>query len=201
TATFHNRSMGVKSGWWDFGDGSPLEPVVPHQEIIPHSYANPGDYTAKLTVRNVLGETDERSVTLHLDSPRSDPPAILDLDAQPVSPGAYAPATFRVVGKVRNAQVCVWNLDDDRPLEIMTEPGGSFDRLVTFRKPGGYVIKLAAVNGNQGVEKCEIVNVMEPPPGLATVVLEVADTAVQVQTTTRPYIFAEQFPPNLRDDT
>src|SRR5262249_41806635 len=115
TATFHNRSMGVKSGWWDFGDGSPLEPVVPHQEIIPHSYATPGDYTAKLTVRNVLGETDERSVTLHLDSPRSDPPAILDLDAQPVSPGAYAPATFRVVGKVRNAQACAWSRYDHRP--------------------------------------------------------------------------------------
>src|SRR5262249_39365877 len=178
TATFHNRSMGVKSGWWDFGDGSPLEPVVPQQEIVPHTYPGPGDYTAKLSVRNLLGEPDERSVTLHLDSPHSEPPAILELDAQPVSPGCYAPATFRVVGKVKNAQVCVWNLDDDRPLEIMTEPSGSLDRLVTFQKPGGYVIKLAAVNGNQGVEKCEVVNVMEWPPGTATGVLEGADTAM-----------------------
>src|SRR5262249_6215891 len=35
----------------------------------------------------------------------------------------------------------------------------------------------------------------------ATVVLEVADTAMQVQTITRPYVYAEQFPPHLSDNS
>src|SRR5919197_2762134 len=165
TVTFHNRSMHGQSGWWDFGDGSPLEPVVAGQEVVTHTYTSPGDYTAKLSVRNLIGEPDERTVTLHLDGTHGEPPAILALDASPVSPGSYAPATFHVVSKVKNAQVCVWELGDDQPLEIQTDPAGTQDRMVTFARPGGYVIKLAAVNGDQAVEKSEIVNVLEPPPG------------------------------------
>src|SRR5262245_21573506 len=53
TVSFHNRSQGFHSGWWDFGDGSPLELIQPEQEIVTHTYVNPGDYTVKLVVRNV----------------------------------------------------------------------------------------------------------------------------------------------------
>jgi PKD repeat protein len=200
TVTFHNRSMHGQSGWWDFGDGSPLEPVVPGQEVIAHTYASPGDYTAKLSVRNLIGEPDERTVTLNLDGTRGEPPAILALDATPVSPGSYAPATFKVVSKVKNAQVCVWELGDDQPLEILTDPAGTAERMVTFSRPGGYVIKLAAVNGGQAVEKSEIVNVMEAPPGMVTATLSVTDQATKVETLSVPYVFAEQFPPNLKED-
>jgi len=34
---FHNRSTGGTEGWWDFGDGSALEPFTPHQEVH-HAY-------------------------------------------------------------------------------------------------------------------------------------------------------------------
>src|SRR5438093_13377830 len=43
--TFHNRSNGGE-GWWDFGDGSPLEPVSPKQPRVTHSSANPRPYPA-----------------------------------------------------------------------------------------------------------------------------------------------------------
>ena len=61
--TFHNLSGGSKSleGWWDFGDGSALTPLTPDKDVQ-HTYPRPGSYTAKLTVRTLLGETNDRSV-------------------------------------------------------------------------------------------------------------------------------------------
>ncbi len=200
TVTFHNRSMGVHAGWWDFGDGSPLELVQPTQEIVTHAYAEPGDYTIKLQVRNSLGEPDERTVNLHLDTHNGPAPEIEALEATPVSPGGIAPATFRVVSKVKNAKVCVWDLDDDRPLDIVSDCTGGLDRLVTFEKPGGYVIKLAAVNGDHAVEKSELVQVMERPAGYATAVLTVTGQATHVERVTTPFTFVEQFPAQLKDD-
>src|SRR5262249_47376228 len=110
TATFHNRSVGGSQGWWDFGDGSPLEPVVAGQEIVTHLYAAPSTYTAKLSIRNLLGDESERSVPVQLEAARRDPPVIEALQAEPVSPGAYAPATFRVTSLAKNAELCVWSL-------------------------------------------------------------------------------------------
>lgn len=201
TVTFHNRSTAGHSGWWDFGDGSPLEPLTAGRDVVTHTYAAPGDYTAKLSLRNLIGEESDRSVLVRIDSAKGAPPEILSLDAYPVSAGSYAPATFRVVSKVKNAQVCVWDLDDDRPLEVVTEAPGTQDRLVTFPKPGGYVIKLAAVNGNQATEKSEIVNVLESPAGTVTAILNVIDGATRVEKVTTNYLFTETFPPQSRDET
>jgi hypothetical protein len=201
TVRFHNRSASISEGWWDFGDGSPLEPVAPQQEVLTHTYVNPGDYTAKLVVRNLLGEESERPVTIHLDAPKTDPPTILALDATPVSPGAYAPATFRVTSKSKNAQLCVWDLGDDRPLEISNEMLDNQERLVTFGKPGGYVIKMAAVNGREAVERSEVVYVNEPPTGSVVATLNVTDQATRVQTERTPYTFHETFPPYTKEDT
>src|SRR5262245_2851496 len=170
------------------------------QEIVTHKYTNPGYYTVKLVVRNLLGEPDERSVALHLDEDHGEPPQIKALDAFPQSPGSYAPATFRIKSEVKNAKVCVWDFDDDRPLEIVSDCSGGLDRLVTFEKPGGYVIKLAAVNGNHAVEKTEIVNVLERPAGMVTAVLTVTDQATQVETLSTPFSFVEQFPGQQKQD-
>src|SRR5439155_18897180 len=60
SATFHNRYAG--EGWWDFGDGSPLEPATPDQSSITHTFPHPGTYTTKLLVRNFVGDEHERSV-------------------------------------------------------------------------------------------------------------------------------------------
>src|SRR4051812_5850397 len=67
SVTFHNLSQGFHNGWWDFGDGSPLELVQPDQDLVTHAYEEAGSYTAKLVVRNLLGEPDERSFSLKLD--------------------------------------------------------------------------------------------------------------------------------------
>jgi hypothetical protein len=180
------------------GDGSPLQPVVPQQEFTNHTYPRPGDYTAKLTLRNLIGKESERTVAVHLKPARtpSGPPRIDALDVVPVSPNSYAPATFRVLSKVKNAQVCVWDAGDERPLDIITENPNDSDRLITFKNPGGYVIKLVAVNGTQYAQKTEIVNVLEPPAGTITAVLNVEDQGQRLDTVSDTYTFSERFPEN-----
>jgi PKD repeat protein len=59
TVTCESRATG-ESGWWDFGDGTPLEPFDPGQPTQTHTYAKPGCYAVKLTVRNFLAEVNER---------------------------------------------------------------------------------------------------------------------------------------------
>jgi PKD repeat protein len=199
TVTFYNRSSGGSEGWWDFGDGSSLEPLVPKQESITHTYAAPGDYIAKLTLRNLLGEESERTVNVQLEGTHSDPPAILSLDAAPISTGAYAPATFRVVSQSKNAKLCVWDYGDDRNLEISTESPNNQDRYVVFRKAGGYMVKEAAVNGDQAVEKSTIVYVDEPPPGTIAAIVTIKDHGTRVEKEEDSVPVTAAFPPDVKD--
>lgn len=200
TAQFHNRSTGGTDGWWEFGDGSPLEPLLPDQPTISHTYTNSGTYTAKLILRNFIGDENERTVTVQLEQARTDPPSILGLEALPVSPGAVAPATFRIVSKTKNTDLCVWDFGDDRPLEISNESPNQVERLVTFNRPGGYMVKMAAVKGKQAVERSEIVYVNEPPAGTLTAVLTVTDQAMRVEKLDLPVTVAEAFPPNSKEN-
>src|SRR5579864_3740249 len=50
---FQNRTTGATEGWWDFGDGSALEPFVPTQPVVNHSYPKPATYSCKLSIRNL----------------------------------------------------------------------------------------------------------------------------------------------------
>lgn len=183
---FQNLS-GAGQGWWDFGDGSPLEPVN-EREFVTHAYPRPGEYTAKLSLHNLLGEETERSVAIHLGAAASangDMPQVASLEAVPVSPGSYAPATFKLVSKVQNAQLCVLDCGDERPLEVLPDPSNAHERLVTFHQPGGHLIKLVAINGSHLDHKTEIVNVEEAPVGSVTAMLTVTDKATRVLSSTR----------------
>jgi hypothetical protein len=202
TVTFQNRSSGTHAGWWDFGDGSALEPVDPAQQTVTHTYASPGEYTAKLTVQNLLGDESERVVNLHLDAVApSDPPAVEALQVTPVSGSAYAPATFRVVSKVKNAQMCLWNLDDERPMQVARDLVADRDRLITFDRPGTYRIRLVAVGagGAAPAEKSQAITVLPPPSGSVAAVLQVTDGATRVETVQVPFVFSEPFPPGMKD--
>jgi PKD repeat protein len=200
TVAFHNRSMGGCEGWWDFGDGSPLEPWTLQSETITHAYPAPGTYVAKLTLRNLIGEENERSVNLQLESARVESPAIVSLEAIPVTPGGYAPATFRLVSKARNARLCVWDFGDDRPLHFSTESPNEQDRLVTFSRPGGYLVKLAAVNGERAVEKSTIVYVDEPPVGVLTAIVHVEDQGTRLTRSELTVPLTVSFPPQLKEN-
>jgi PKD repeat protein len=199
---FHNLSADG-TGWWEFGDGSPLVPATPDREFIDHTYPRPGDYTAKLSLTNRIGDANERTVPVHIDAPPAPAaPKIVALEVTPVSAGSYAPATFKLVTKVENAPVTVLDLDDGRPLQIATDPAAASQELfVTFQKPGGYVVKLAAVNGAQYQQKTAIVTVMDAPADTLTAVLTVTDEATCVGSWTHESRFCANFPPDSHDAT
>ena len=116
-----------------------------------------------------------------LENPKSTPPSIDSLEVTPLSKDSYAPATFRIHSQVKNAQLCVWDFGDEGPLEFSADVGKGQDRFVTFKKPGGYVIKLAAVNGDQAKERTEIIYVDEPPKGTVTAILSVSDQGTRME--------------------
>ena len=197
--TFKNLSSGG-DGWWDFGDGTALEPASLKQPQAKHTYPSAGTYVAKLTVRSLLGDESDRTVNIQLGDQRSDPPEILALDATPISPGAFAPATFRITTKCKNAKVCVWDYGDDRPDDVVTEMPDNQDRLVTFPKPGGYMVKVVAVNGTQFREQNTVVFVDEPPTGMVTAILHVADQATRVDRADDPVTVTVAIPPYVKDN-
>jgi hypothetical protein len=200
TVTFYNQSTGGSEGWLDYGDGSPLEPVSAKQMTLTHTYLNPDSYLAKLTWRNLLGDENERSVKIELEKPKTEPPAIVALEANPICPGAYAPATFHVVTKLKNAQLSVWDCGDDRKLEFASENLDNLDRLVTFQRAGGYMVKVAAVNGEQAVERSTIVYVDEPPPGMITAILTLSDQGTRVDKLESTVAVATSFPVYSKED-
>ena len=173
TLTCQNHASG-QSGWWDFGDGTPLEPFAPDQHVT-HVYTKTGSYTVKLTVRNYLGDENERTVPVDIATAAKDapPPQIAAFALQPVSPAAVAPATFRLTADVSNADACVWDYGDGR---VEVTDGGKIDRLVTFEKPGTFAVSLVAHNAKQGAKQSTPVKVDAAREGSTMAVLKVTDS-------------------------
>lgn len=181
--TFENRAEG-RDGWWDFGDGSALQPFSPEQKTITHAYARSGDYTARLTLRNAFGEENERSVTVHTESNSVQPPAIEALTIQPLDSDCHAPATFRLTAQLKGADLCVWACGADRPLEVVADPPATQERYVTFNEAGKYIVKVAAVQGKNVVEQSCTVQV-KPAQGGVLAVVRVKAKTIRVKKTER----------------
>ena len=177
-----NQASG-ESGWWDFGDGTSLVPFAADQTVT-HTYAKPGNYSVKLTVRNFLGDENERSVPVEVATGSNDLPAplIAGFAVQSIAPVAYAPATYRVVAEVTHADHCVWDYGDGR---VEVTDGGKIDRMVTFDKPGNFPLQLVALNGKQAVKQAGAVKIMAAPTGSVTAVLKVIDSGSHLARNTR----------------
>ncbi|MBP3954201.1 PKD domain-containing protein [Gemmata sp. G18] len=180
TLACDNRASG-ESGWWDFGDGTPLEPYAADQHVS-HTYAKPGSYTVKLTVRNYLGDENERTVPIDVAAATQNgpPPSINAFAVQPVS-GTTAPATFRLTADVANASTCVWDFGENG---VEVTAGGKIDRLVTFEKSGTFPISLVAHNGKQAAKQSGSATVEKPREGTTMAVLKVTDSGTKVDRAT-----------------
>jgi hypothetical protein len=159
---FNNRSVGGTQGWWDFGDGSALEPFSPTQESVRHTYPYPGSYSVKLSLQNLLNEQNERASTIHLDMSSVPKPAIAQFVVTPEktnrtdAAGKFiAPAVFRIQAKLENAELCVWALGSSRALEVSADTAANQDRLVTLKRPGTHTLRLVAINGKESAEKSQ----------------------------------------------
>jgi PKD repeat protein len=181
--TLHNRSTGG-DGWWDFGDGSALEPAPASAASVAHTYAKPGTYNVKLSLRNFFGDESERSAQVEVTDAGTGAaaaalPAILDLQAIPVSPQPIAPATFRLVSKARNADVAIW--DDGEKMEIVKDSPNQQERLVTFATPGRHVVQFAVVNNVSSQKKSVPVDVQPAPENMLIVMLHATDIGTRVE--------------------
>jgi PKD repeat protein len=197
TITCQNHASG-DNGWWDFGDGSPLEPFAADQPAVTHAYASPGNYSVKLIVRNVLGKENARDVNVDVKTTSKDeppPPVIAGFTVVPVSNANMAPATFKVTADVTHAEHVVFDLGDGR---VEVAEGGKIDRLVTFEKPGQFPVQLVAHNGKTAAKQSAAVKVDAPPDGTFMAIVTITDGGTQVARNTRSETMAVPAP---RDKT
>ena len=175
---FQNQATG-QTGWWDFGDGSPLEPFEPEKSVA-HAYAKPGHYSVKLTVRNFLMEENDRSVPVDLTVPTVVAnPTITDFTVEPIGGAATAPATFRLRGEVKNADRVIWDLGNDK-VEVTDSPG-VFEKLIVIERPGEFPIQMIGLMGKIPVKKSATVKVLAPSNGALSVLLRVTDTGSKIE--------------------
>ena len=195
TVTCDNLASG-QTGWWDFGDGTPLEPFDPEAKQVSHTYARPGSYDVRLVVRNFLNEENDRTVGADVTAaPKSgEGPAVVTLTAEPVGSGA-APATFRVRCEVKNAQNLLIDpgTDQHRP-EWLPAGGGAFERLVVYEQPGLYPLQVFAMSGAKVEKQWKPVEVKAPPAGSLSAVAKVTDTGSRVERRAKPSTVAVRVP-------
>jgi PKD repeat protein len=199
--TMQNKSTGGHEGWWDFGDGSALEAFVPTDAAITHAYAKPASYAVKLSLKNLVGEENERTVNVVVEQGGSSLPSIDTFDIV-ATHGDYAPAVFHVVSTVKNADLCIWAVGN-RALEFSPETAnGNHERLITIKEPGNYVVKLAAYNSSakQQIEKTTAVVVKKAPAGLVTATLDVTYEAIFVEQKTTNPVAVVRFPAEQKGD-
>lgn len=197
TVTFRNLSLGGSEGRWDFGDSSPIQIVPANAETVTHTYRKAGVYTAKLALRNLIDEVNERSVTVEVVDPNkpalagtSQPsapefrPAIVDFyvkhSGKPGEP-VYAPATFQFQATADNGEMFIWDFGDGKGIQM-----GDAQAVHTFKRAGAYPVKLIVLNKkNERSVKEVVVQVAEPPVGMVAVNLRVTDHAMQSETLVR----------------
>lgn len=144
TVTLNNMASG-QSGWWDFGDGSPLEPFDPEQTQVTHAYTKPGTYKVGLTVRNFLNDENDRNINVDVSAPAASPnvlpPTVKGWKVEAIS-GTQAPATFKITGELENADEVIWRLGNKT--EHLTAQTGPIEKFVQLDQPGQQHIVLTA---------------------------------------------------------
>jgi PKD repeat protein len=182
TVTFQNRAANATDGWWDFGDGSALEPFSPQQPSVTHTYAKQGPYTVKLNLTNLFNEKADRTVTINVDAGNTPPPVIEHFKVEPISPGMTSPAVFHLVARVKNADQIIWCCGESKPIEVSTETGGTQERYVPVDDPGYHSFRVVAVAGKQSVEKIAAPQwVSMPVAGAPSATVTITYEAVHVE--------------------
>ena len=183
--TCQNHASG-DSGWWDFGDGSPLEPFDPAQPAVTHAYPKPGTYSVKLTVRNYVMDENDRAVAVDLSAaaPQALAPAITGLKVDTLNGRAVAPAGFVIRCTAVNTDRVVFDLGG-KALTVETA-AGPVEKFVVFEEPGPYAIRVLGLNGKQASQQAATVTVEPAAAGSVSAVLRVTDAGTQAVTKSYP---------------
>lgn len=138
---FTNRSTGtISSFYWDFGDGSTSSVQSPQ-----HTYAQPGSYTARLTVAGPGGSASRQlSIAVRVRK------AVADFQVSQISGSSPLTAQFTdtSTGQVTSR---LWNFGDGRisrqqnPTHTYTKKGKYTVRLTTHNAAGSSTKKVAGM--------------------------------------------------------
>ncbi len=118
-----------------------------------------------------------------------------------MSANALAPATFHIVSQIKNADLCIWTLGDDRPVEVSSDTSTFQERLITLKEPGNYTLRLVAVSGKQTAEKSESVFVGVGDTAAANATLQVSMQATPVQRLTKEVNLYTAFPADRKESS
>ena len=105
-------ASGRKIVYWklEFGDGNEVEFTADTTTLslnFPYTYTDPGDYTAKLTVRDNTGFQATSQVTVHVTTP----PPTISLSASPTSGPVPLTVTFNFTATAgAGAKITKWTL-------------------------------------------------------------------------------------------
>ena len=180
--TCQNHASG-QTGWWDFGDGTPLEPFNADQKEVEHTYVKAGSYSIKLVVRNFLNAENDRSVPVDVAVASATAPGggptIANLSVEPVG-ARTAPATFRVRCELKNAQQTILDLGSGERPEVLTA-SGVIDKYVVYEHPGAFPLQLYAVSGAKLDKQWSRVDVKAAAAGTLSAVLRVSDSGTRAE--------------------
>ncbi|QEL17065.1 PKD domain-containing protein [Limnoglobus roseus] len=206
TANFQVTASG-QSGWWDFGDGTALEPFDSEKTQVSHTYAKPGSYKVGLTVRNFLNEENDRSINVDVAAatastavgavPNELPPAVKGWKVEAVG-GTQAPATFHVTGELENADEVIWRLGNEKTEQLIAQ-SGPIDKYIRIDQPGQQHIVLTAISKTSKLPQVlvQAVDVQAQKSAIYTATLRVTDSGERVDTHTRTQLVSLM----LRDKT
>lgn len=149
-STGSSDDVGIVSYQWDFGDGSPLETTA----NATHTYATPGTYTAKLTVKDVANATGTKTQLITVNPPANVPPVA---DAQGTNTSGKEPLVVSFVGSGStdsdgNVVSHLWDFGDGSPTSAVA------DTSHTYVAAGDYIATLT-VTDDDGAENTDTVAV------------------------------------------
>ena len=127
----------AEQGWWDFGDGTALEPFDHKLDIVKHTYARAGDYSVRLTFAKPYwrGKRSRCSGEARCPGVTAASPEIVAFEVKPITADQRVPAVYRLIGKAKAATHCILSVSDDRPMEIL-DAASNLERYVTFNDMG-----------------------------------------------------------------
>jgi PKD repeat protein/uncharacterized protein YraI len=157
---------------WEFGDGAQGS-----GPILSHSYAQPGVYTAKLTVKDRDSDQDSDTATVQVTALNQQPTAAISGPAQGL---VGETLSFRGDGSSDSDGTIVsyaWLFGDDTS-------GDGVNATHSYGAPGSYQVRLTVTdNGGATAQTTHTVQVNEPAPGnqLPTAVISGSATAAMGQ--------------------
>ena len=168
-ATGSDTDGTIDSVDWDFGDGTPHETTAPGSATITaattHAYAQPGTFTAKVTVTDDRGNTNvaTRTVTVFTRDPTA------SFTASPATVAKGGSITFNAAASSDRDGVITkyeWDLDGNGTFE--TDTGTTKTATATYPNAGTFTVGLRVTDNDvparTAVATTSVVITNPPPP-------------------------------------